>query len=146
MLCGHKKSLDTLALEYLKKRKPENKILNIREENIVLIWTEPNYELDGLIYDQTENTFYVIVRENFSDDDIKRLKIEATLEEFRKFITYDKPICKKGSGRGSCLTCRRKIRMWLEFFDPECGCIIRENDKNDTKLFVLNCSNAFPDI
>lgn len=129
---------DTLALEYLKKMKPGNKILNIREENIVLRWTEPNYGLDGLIYDQTENTFYVIVQENFLDDDIKRLKIEATLEEFRKFITDDKPICKKGYGRESCLTCRSKIRRWIEFFDPDSGCIIRENDtKKDTKIFVL---------
>ena len=122
--------MDELALEYLKKRKPENKILNVREENIVLRWTEPNYELDGLIYDESENTFYVIVKDNFSDDDEKRIKVEEYLVHFRNFIMGEKP---------SCHDCRRKIRKWSEFFDPVSGIIIRSDEKKVyTKIFVLN--------
>lgn len=127
-----------LAMEFLKKLKPNSHILNIREENVILTWINPNYTLDELFYDQTENSLYVLSKENFSRSDEKTMKVETTLELFRDFVNQEKPLCRQGSGAQTCSECRRKIRRWSEFFDEEYGIIVRNNNCQErTRIFVF---------
>jgi hypothetical protein len=127
--------LEVAAMKFLKKMNPNNEILSIRDGCVGLTWVDPFYKLDGLIFDQTENSFYIITNEIFSDSYERQMKLEVTIELFEKFIQQDKPKCNLGSS-GNCSKCRKKIRRWLEFFDEESGIIIRKNNK--TKILVLN--------
>jgi hypothetical protein len=129
---------ETLAMEFLKELKPNSHILNIREGYIGLTWINPSYTLDGLFYDQTENSFYILSKENFSGSYEKTLKVETTSYLFRDFVNQEKPLCKQGSGTQTCSECRKKIRRWSEFFDEECGIIIRNNNcQKIIRIFVF---------
>ena len=59
---GHLENVFTdIALKYLFEKTPDNVYNNIFGDNeISKSWKDPNFELDGLIYDEIANVFYMI--------------------------------------------------------------------------------------
>ena len=78
-------------MKYLRERHPENIYVNVFEEyGIGKVWRDPDFELDGLIYDQTANIFYM-VKAKYHLTQQQLSKTEETLRKFCEFVHMDQP-------------------------------------------------------
>ena len=84
---GHLENVFTdVALKYLREKTPYNIYRNIFGDNeISKSWKDPNFELDGLIYDETPNIFYMIGAKFYLTES-QLAKTEATLSKLCQFL------------------------------------------------------------
>ena len=95
-----------IALKYLREKTPGNTFINIFDDNeITKSWTDPDFELDGLIYDETANIFYMI-EAKFYLTESQLAKTEATFSNFCHFLQMSKPQS----------TNKKSARRWNSFF------------------------------
>ena len=89
---GHLENVFTdVALKYLREKTPYNIYRNIFGDNeISKSWKDPNFELDGLIYDETPNIFYMIGAKFYLTES-QLAKTEATLSKLCQFLQINKP-------------------------------------------------------
>jgi hypothetical protein len=108
----------SIALEHLKENKPGNVIINVfQDRSISKKWTSPDFEIDGLIYDETDRIFYIVESKSHLTED-GMSKTVTTVEKFRQFT--NEPMPSKSN--------RVKLRRWKDFFDKECGVVNKEGD------------------
>ena len=75
----------SIALEHLIEFKPRNIIVNVfQDRSISMKWTSPDFEIDGLIYDQSDRIFYVVESESHLTED-GTSKTVKTFEFFSRF-------------------------------------------------------------
>ena len=71
-------------------------------------WKNPDFELDGLIYDETDNIFYM-VEDKFYLTESQLSKTEVTLGKFRNFVAMERP-------KADTDETRKASRRWDMFF------------------------------
>jgi len=115
-----------IALEHLIEKKPRNIIINIfQDRSISKKWTSPDFEIDGLIYDQTDRIFYIVEsKSHLTEDGIS--KAVTTFEKFRRFINEPMP----------STTDRVKLRRWKEFFDADSGIVVNKEGEIMVSVFL----------
>ena len=89
-----------IAMKHLRRRFPENEFSNIfREECVSNKWKKPeDFELDGLIYDKTDNILYMIeAKYCLTDDQLSSAK--RTLRLFSNFLQTPRPSEDRAAGR-----------------------------------------------
>ena len=115
----------SIALEHLKENKPSNIIINVfQDHSISKRWTSPDFEIDGLIYDQTDSIFYIVESKSHLTED-GMSKALTTLEKFCQFTNEPMPSTAD----------RVKLRRWKMFFDADSGIIV--NKEGDIKVSVF---------
>ena len=98
-----------LALNYLTKRNPKNKYCNVFEDGqISSQWKNPDFQLDGLIYDETDHIFY-IVEAKFYLTESQLSKTVTTLDNFCHFVAMERPNANSDENR-------KASRRWDMFF------------------------------
>lgn len=111
-----KQNKTILALEYLRKTNPNNKYTSVFQDEVYNKWIHPpDLVIYGLIYDETENIFYIV----------ESNKTEETLEKFSQFIRMDKPPIRH------C-----ELRRWSFFFDKECGIVSGNKERTTATIFL----------
>lgn len=110
-----------LALEYLRKTNTKNKYKNVFQDEVYESWTLiPDLVINGLIYDETENIFYIV----------ESNKKEESLEKFSQFIRMEKPKSSLNNGKDG--------RIWNFFFDEESGIVIGNKENTSVCLFTTD--------
>ena len=121
-----------IALKYLRKKTPGNTFINIFDDNeITKSWTDPNFELDGLIYDETANIFYMI-EAKFYLTESQLAKTEATLGNFCHFLQMNKPQSSN----------KKSARRWNSFFG-ELGYVKPHNAAKSTVTVFLGFHSSY---
>lgn len=123
-----------IAFEFLKQGAQNHQLMNIFKENtsIERKWTYlPNYDfdLDGLIYDETNNILYMVESKiHLSVEELS--KAETTWHKFRLFLQSEKP--KIGLRESNT---RIFCRQWDNFFSDEYG-IVQNRQKTRIEAFL----------
>lgn len=75
-----------IALKYLWEKNQDNVYVDMLEySHLIPKWTDPDFELDGLIYDKTANIFYIVeTKVNLTEAQVT--KTEVTSKRFYDFV------------------------------------------------------------
>ena len=115
-----------LALEYLRNNFPTNQYTNVfKDGSISNKWKDPDFELDGLIYDETANSFYMVE----SKYHLTHKQLSSTKNASRHFRDF------VGSIRPDLRTARIAARRWDSFFG-ESG-VVDLSVKDNTTVHVF---------
>jgi hypothetical protein len=116
-----------IALEHLRTVHPNNNFINVFEDcEISKKWSSPDFELDGLIYDEIDHIFYMIESKYFLTTDALG-KTATTFANFVNFTRMKKPELQDRS---------KLATRWVRFFEGERS-ITRGRDGNEATVKVF---------
>lgn len=113
-------------LNYLCEKNPDNKYISVfYEYSVTRFWKYPSvFDLDGLIYDETENIFYIVeFYHTHTEERIEEAK--EKVDKFRQFLQMKEPL-------------RSERKTWLRWdaFFGELGVLAFAN-RTKTKIYIL---------